>query len=71
MTKVKLNRYAAKRLLDKYGTDKVIKLIEFASEIQGKQYAPTINNILDLEQKIVSLMNFYAKNKGGVRGKRI
>ena len=63
-TKVQLNRNVAYRLIGKYGLDKVKGFIKASSVIQGEQYAPTITNFIDLEQKLPNLAIYYKKQKG-------
>lgn len=54
------DRYAAKRLSDKYGVDDVIKIIQALAMSKGEQYCPVVNNVAELERKMVSVGKFIA-----------
>lgn len=60
LTRKQLNRQAAHRLANKYGVEKVQQAIKAASEIQEDRYAPSINNLLDLEEKLPRLVKYFA-----------
>ena len=52
------DRFAAKRLAERHGTDGVCKVIELLRQYQSEQYCPTIGSIQQLEQKWVSVGRF-------------
>ena len=70
LPKLQANRYASKRLITRHGVDKVLSMVKSAGAIQGEVYAPSINSVIELEAKLVSLVGFL-KRQGGNRGKRI
>lgn len=57
----KYDRWAAKRLADKHGADKIVMLIKILSQ-STDQYRPVINSVNQLEEKWPSIANFF-KNK--------
>lgn len=58
-TKVsKYDRYAAKRLATKHGADRIIAVIKALSAGAGDKFAPSINNVSQLEEKFVSVGKF-------------
>lgn len=52
------DRFAAKRMVDKHGTETVIQAITALSMLQSRQYAPTVNNVSELERKWVGVVKF-------------
>ena len=54
----KYDRFAAKRLVDKYGTDAVVGIIGLLSQRSTEKYAPVVNSISQLETKWVSVLSF-------------
>lgn len=58
------DRYAAKRLSEKHGTENVVAIINALAKFGGEQYAPAINSVLELEKKWVSVGKFL-QNKIG------
>jgi phage replication O-like protein O len=61
-TKQKLNRYAANRLIKKYGLSKITRLAEYSLSITEKRYAPQVTNILDLEEKLPKIILYWKKH---------
>lgn len=61
LTKVKQNRNAASNLVRKYGLDQTLKAIEAASMCLQDQYAPSIVNLIDLQEKYDKLRVYYAR----------
>ena len=59
--KVKMNRYACKRLIKSHGFENVLKIIPLVAEAQSDQYAPGINNFMDLCDKWNNLAIWYKK----------
>lgn len=62
-TKVKQNRYACQRLLRSRGFESVKNVIPYVAESQADQYAPGINNFMDLAEKWNNLAVWYKKKK--------
>lgn len=62
-TKVKQNRYACQRLLRSRGFERVKNVIPYVAESQADQYAPGINNFMDLAEKWNNLAVWYKKKK--------
>ncbi len=58
VVKEKLNRYSLSRLYKSRGKDRTFKAWAFAQRHKDKQYCPSINSFLDLEEKWASLENF-------------
>lgn len=69
-TKIKLNRYACQRLIKSRGFDNVKKVLPYVAEAQSDQYAPGINNFIDLAEKWNNLGIWYKKKKlnNGIHG---
>jgi hypothetical protein len=62
----KPDRWAANRLVNKYGSQTVVGIVRLLGQYQGEKYAPVLNNVVQLEEKWVQVMNFLRKqNKGG------
>lgn len=57
----KYDRFAAKRLVDKYGTDAVTGIIGLLGQRSTERFAPVVNNISQLETKWVTVLNFVRK----------
>jgi hypothetical protein len=57
----KYDRFAAKRLTEKYGRDSIVGIIQLLGKRKGEKYCPVVGNISQLEEKIVSVMNFLRK----------
>jgi len=62
-SKIKLNRYACQRLIKSKGLDNVMKVIPLVAKSQGMQYAPSINNFIDLAEKWNNLGVWYKRQK--------
>lgn len=60
-TKIKMNRYACQRLIKSRGFEKVKKAIPYVAEAQSDQYAPGVNNFIDLAEKWNNLAIWYKK----------
>ena|SRR5258708_31608024 len=60
----KYDRYAARRLAQKYGSQAVCGIIQLLAEHSTEKYAPVIGSISQLEEKIVSVLNFLRKTGG-------
>ena len=53
----KWDRFSAKRLSDKYGSDSIVKVIKALASSQDK-YRPTVNSVQQLEDKWVQVGTF-------------
>lgn len=54
----KYDRFAANRLATKYGAESVVTIIKLLSQNQADRFAPTVNNVTEVEAKWVSVMKF-------------
>lgn len=52
------DRFAAKRLVDKHGAETVIQAITALSLLQSRDFAPSANNVVDIERKWPSIVKF-------------
>lgn len=59
----KTQRKIAEELIKQLGEEKVIKMTEYAIQIFGQQYAPTITNPLELKNKIALLAAYWKKQE--------
>lgn len=59
------DRYSAQRLVTKYGTQAVCGIIALLAEHSQEKYAPVVGSIAQLEEKIVSVLNFLRNLKNG------
>lgn len=57
----KIDRFAAHRLVRKYGTQSVCGVIKLLGANQDQKYVPVVNSVSELEQKWVSILNFVRK----------
>lgn len=60
----KYDRFAADRLVKKYGDKAICGIIDLLGKSATQKYAPRVNNISDLESKMPSILIFLR----GVRG---
>lgn len=61
-TKVsRMDRFAANRLVRKYGAQSVVGIVQLLAQRSTEKYAPVVNSVVDLENKFVSVRNFLAK----------
>lgn len=60
-TKVKQNRFACQRLIKSRGFEKVKSVLPYVAESQTDQFAPGINNFMDLADKWNNLAIWYKK----------
>jgi hypothetical protein len=64
-TKVsKQDRWAANRLVKRYGAQSVVGIVSLLGQMSTERYAPVVNSVADLETKWVSVLNFLRKQKG-------
>ena len=62
-SKIKLNRYACQRLIKSKGFENVKKSIPFVAQSQEDQFAPSINNFIDLAEKWNNLGVWFKKKR--------
>lgn len=60
----KADRYAARRLGSKYGSQAICGIITLMSKHAEEKYAPITNSVVELENKIVSVLKFLRSMKG-------
>lgn len=60
----KQDRWAARRLADKYGSQSVRGIVRLLAEHSTEKYAPVVNTIVQLEEKMPSVLNFLRKLSG-------
>lgn len=60
-SKVKANRFACNRLIRSKGKDVIIQVLPIVSESHSDQFAPSVVNFMDLEQKWNNLGIWYRK----------
>ena len=54
----RFDRYAAKRLITKHGADKILTLISELRKMAESKFAPSVNNVSDIETKWVQIIKF-------------
>ena len=54
----KYDRFAANRLVAKYGSQSVVGIIRLLGQHSTEKFAPTVNTISQLEDKIPSVLRF-------------
>lgn len=59
----KTSRQAAKKLIDKFGIDTVLRMVDYAVEVHGEKYAPQISTPYQLSEKLPSLKSYYEKEQ--------
>lgn len=57
------DRWAAHRLVKRYGSQAVVGIIQLLGSLSHERYAPVVGSIMQLEDKWVSVMNFLRKNR--------
>jgi hypothetical protein len=57
----KYDRYAAKRLAERHGTQVVCVAIQVLADMREEPYAPGVRSVQQLEQKWVNVVNFIRK----------
>ena len=67
----KAQRSAAARLISKHGFEKIKKLAQYAVQVSGQKYAPTILDPYNLEKNAGKLIAYYQKEKQTKVGKGI
>ena len=65
----KYDRFATARLVKKYGAQAVIGVIGLLGQLSDQPYAPVAGNIVQLEEKWVSILSFLRKQ--GEKGETI
>lgn len=57
------DRWAAQRLVRKYGENAVVGIIRMLSSLNAEDYSPVVNSVDDLERKWVSVVTFLRKHQ--------
>jgi hypothetical protein len=52
------DRFAAKRLAHKYSAPEIIRVINALAQFGGDKYAPTVNSVRQLEEKLPGVVKF-------------
>jgi hypothetical protein len=60
----KYDRFAAHRLAAKYGSQAICGLIGLLGEHSVDKYAPVVNNLVQWEEKMPSILNFLRSTDG-------
>lgn len=64
----KTQRSAAEDMIKKFGAEKTINTVKFAISVQGKRYAPTITNPLELKNNMGKLLVYNKREQEPVKG---
>lgn len=59
--RAKMQRFAAKTIIHKYGLDRALAAVDAVGMCRGKEYAPTIYNLEDLRDKWTMLETYYQR----------
>lgn len=60
----KHDRFAAHRLVQKYGSQAVCGIMKLLAENSTEKYAPVVNSVAQFEEKMPSVLNFLRKTSG-------
>jgi transposase len=60
-TTSRYDRFAAKRLSDKHGTDNIVKIIKVLAQHTGDKYTPSVNGVRQIEEKWVNIAAFFKR----------
>lgn len=55
------DRWAAKRLADKYTSEKMVGAIQALSAVQTDKYAPTVRSVSQFEDKLPQIISYFKK----------
>lgn len=58
----KYDRFAAKRLSDKYTADEIVRAIDALSQTQSDKYSPSVRSVSQFEEKLPNIIR-YLQNK--------
>ena len=58
------DRWAAQRLVKKYGAQAVVGIIQLLASLSTERYAPIVGSVAQLEDKWISVLAFLRKHKG-------
>lgn len=58
------DRFAAHRLSQKYGAQAVVGIVRLLAENSTEKFAPVVNSVSQLEDKMPSVLNFLRNNQG-------
>jgi hypothetical protein len=59
------DRFAARRLTQKYGAQAVVGILTLLAQNSGEQYVPIVGSVAQLETKWVQVLNFVRKMSAG------
>lgn len=57
----KWDRFAAKRLSDKYTANKISEVIVALSAVQGEKFAPSVRSVSQFEEKLPNIISYFKK----------
>lgn len=63
----KYDRFAANRLVKKHGLDATVQIIEILAKLMDKPFAPTVNDVSQLEKKFPQVIKFIRTNAGELK----
>jgi hypothetical protein len=55
------DRFAARRLVEKYGSQSIVGIVRLLAQHASERYAPVVNSVSQLESKFPSVVNFLRK----------
>lgn len=58
------DRWAANRLVTKYGRQAIVGIIDLLAQNSTEKFAPVVNTLAQLEEKFPSVLNFLRNIKG-------
>lgn len=58
------DRWAANRLVQKYGSQAVCGIVDLLAKNSTEKFAPVVNSVAQLEEKMPSVLNFLRNIKG-------
>lgn len=57
----RFDRFAANRLVAKYGSQSVVGVIKLLASLQSDKYAPSVSSVVQLEEKFPNILSFVRK----------
>lgn len=60
----KQDRFAAHRLVNKYGAQTIVGIIQLLGQHSQEKYMPVVGSLVDLETKLVNVLHFLRNQKG-------
>lgn len=64
----KTQRKSAEEMIKKFGYERTIGTVKFAISVQGRKYAPTITNPLELKNNMGKLLTYYKREQEPSKG---